>query len=171
MARGRAAGDRPRGGRTAEATGLLEIDTQVRFRHPLVRSAVYQDATLPDRRRAHGALAAATDPQVDPDRRAWHSAQAVLGTDEEAAAELERSAGRARARGGIAAAAAFLQRSTELTPEPAHRARRALEAAQAKHEAGSSEAALELLAVAEAGRLDSLSAPGSHCCAPRSCST
>jgi DNA-binding CsgD family transcriptional regulator len=135
---------------------LLEIDTRVRFRHPLVRSAVYQDATLPDRCRVHAALAAATDPQVDPDRRAWHSGHAVLGTDEEVAAALERSAGRARARGGIAAAAAFLQRSTELTPEPADRTRRALEAARAKHEAGSSEAALELLAVAEAGPLDSL---------------
>ena len=146
----------PEAAAPAEATGLLEIDTRVRFRHPLVRSAVYQDATLPDRCRVHGALAAATDPQVDPDRRAWHSAHAVLGTDEEVAAALERSAGRARARGGIAAAAAFLQRSTELTPEPADRTRRALEAAQAKHEAGSSEAALELLAVAEAGRLDAL---------------
>jgi DNA-binding NarL/FixJ family response regulator len=140
----------------AGAVGLLEIDTRVRFRHPLVRSAVYQDATLPDRCRVHGALAAATDPQVDPDRRAWHSAHAVLGTDEEVAAALERSAGRARARGGIAAAAAFLQRATELTPEPADRTRRALEAAQAKHEAGSSEAALELLAIADVGPLDSL---------------
>lgn len=140
----------------AEATGLLQIDTRVRFRHPLVRSAVYQAAPLPDRRRAHGALAAATDPQVDPDRRAWHRAHAVLGTDEEVAAELERSAGRARARGGLAAAGAFLQRSTELSPEPSDRTRRALEAAQAKHEAGASEAALELLAVAAVGPLDSL---------------
>ena len=146
----------PEAAAPAEATGLLEIDTRVRFRHPLVRSAVYQDATLPDRCRVHGALAAATDPQVDPDRRAWHSAHAVLGTDEEVAAALERSAGRARARGGIAAAAAFLQRSTELTPEPADRTRRALEAAQAKHEAGSSEAALDLLSMAAAGPLDSL---------------
>lgn len=140
----------------AEAAGLLEIDSRVRFRHPLVRSAVYQAATLPDRRRAHGALATATDPRVDPDRRAWHSAHAVLGTDEEVAAELERSAGRARARGGLAAAGAFLQRSTELTPEPSDRTRRALEAARAKHEAGASEAALELLAVAAAGPLDPL---------------
>ncbi|GAA1760395.1 ATP-binding protein [Agromyces humatus] len=140
----------------AEDTGLLEIDTRVRFRHPLVRSAVYQAATLPDRRRAHGALADATDPQVDPDRRAWHSAHAVVGTDEEVAAELERSAGRARSRGGIAAAGAFLQRSAELTPEPSDRTRRALEAAHAKQEAGASEAALELLAVAAAGPLDPL---------------
>lgn len=140
----------------AEASGLLEIDTRVRFRHPLVRSAVYQAAPLPDRRRAHGALAAATDSQVDPDRRAWHRAHAVPGTDEAVAAELERSAGRARARGGLAAAGAFLQRSTELSPEPSDRTRRALEAAQAKHEAGASEAALELLAVAAAGPLDAV---------------
>ena len=140
----------------AEAAGLVEIDSRVRFRHPLVRSAVYQAATPPDQRRAHGALAAVTNPQVDPDRRAWHRAQAVLGTDEEAAAELERSASRARARGGLAAGAAFLQHAAELTPKPAHRARRALKAAHAKHEAGASEAALELLAVAAAGPLDSL---------------
>lgn len=140
----------------AEAAGLLELDARVRFRHPLVRSAVYQAARPPDLRRAHGALAAATDPRVDPDRRAWHRAKAVLGTDEEAAAELERSAGRARARGGVAAGAAFLQHAAELTPEPSLRARRALEAAQAKHEAGASEAASELLAVAAAGPLDAL---------------
>ncbi len=140
----------------AEAAGLLEFDTRVRFRHPLVRSAVYRAATPPDQRRAHEALAAATDPQVDPDRRAWHRAQAVPGTDEEAAAELERSAGRARARGGLAAAAAFLQRAAELAPDPARRAGRALEAAHAKREAGASETALELLAVASVGPLDAL---------------
>lgn len=138
----------------AEAAGLVEIGIRVRFRHPLVRSAVYRAATPPDRRRAHGALAAATDPQVDPDRRAWHRAQAVSGTDEEVAAELERSADRARARGGSAAAGAFLQRAAELTPGPARRAGRALEAAHVKHQAGASEAALELLAVAAAGPLD-----------------
>ncbi|MBP2367432.1 ATP-binding protein [Pseudonocardia parietis] len=140
----------------AEAAGLLEFGTRVRFRHPLVRSAVYRAATPPDQRRAHGALAGVTDPQVDPDRRAWHRAQSVVGTDEEAAAELERSAGRARARGGVAAAAAFLQRAAELTPEPAVRAGRALEAAHAKHGAGASEAALELLTVAATGPLDDL---------------
>ncbi|WP_240670567.1 ATP-binding protein [Actinoplanes solisilvae] len=138
----------------AEAAGLLEIGTRVRFRHPLVRSAVYRAASPPDRRRAHGALAAAIDPLVDPDRQVWHLAQAVLGPDEEVAAGLERSAGRARARGGSAAAAAFLQQAAELTPEPADRARRALEAADAKQEAGAPEAALELLAVAAAGPLD-----------------
>jgi DNA-binding CsgD family transcriptional regulator len=138
----------------AEAAGLLEIGTRVRFRHPLVRSAVFGVAAPPDRRRAHHALAVATDPDVDPDRRAWHRAQAVLGTDEEVAAELEHSAGRARARGGSAAAGAFLQRAAELTPDPARRAGRALEAAQVKHQAGAPEAALELLTVAAAGPLD-----------------
>lgn len=140
----------------AEAAGLLAIDTRVRFRHPLVRSAVYQAASGPDRRRAHSALAEATDPDVDPDRRAWHRGQAVLGVDEEAAAGLERSAERARARGGLAAAGAFLKRATELTPEPATRAGRALAAAHDKHEAGVSEVALELLTVAETGPLDAL---------------
>jgi len=138
----------------AQAAGLLEIDTRVRFRHPLVRSAVYRAADPLDHRRAHGALAATTDPQVDPDRRAWHRAQAVLGTDESAAAELERSADRALARGGLAASGAFLQRASELSPEPAVRARRALDAAHTKHEAGAPGAALELLTMAAAGPLD-----------------
>lgn len=140
----------------AETAGLLEIDTRVRFRHPLVRSAVYRAATSPEHRRAHHALAAATDPQADPDRRAWHRAQSVLGTDEEAAAELERSADRALARGGFAAAAAFLRHATDLTPDPAHRARRALDAANAKHCAGAPEAALELLESVDAAQLDAL---------------
>lgn len=149
-------GVHPEAAAPAEAAGLLEVGARVRFRHPLVRSAVYQAATPPDRRRAHGVLAAATDPQSDPDRRAWHQAQAVKGTDEEAAAELERSAGRARARGGTAAAAAFLQRAVELTPEPAVRARRSLDAAQTMQEAGASESALELLTLAAAQPLDDL---------------
>ena len=140
----------------AEAAGLLEIDTRVRFCHPLARSAVYRATTPPDHRRAHGALAAATDPQTNPDRRAWHRAQAVLGTDEEAAAELERSADRARARGGQAAAAAFLQRAAALTPDHATRARRMLGAARAKHEAGASDSALDLLTTAPLEPLDSL---------------
>ncbi|HET7414601.1 MAG TPA: AAA family ATPase [Arthrobacter sp.] len=140
----------------AEDAGLLEIGARVRFHHPLVRSAVYQSARPSERRRAHHALAAATDLQLDPDRRAWHGARAALGTDEEAAAELERSAGRARARGGLAAGAAFLKQATELTPEPAVRASRALDAAHAKYEAGASEAALELLGVAATGPLDAL---------------
>ncbi|WBQ01944.1 ATP-binding protein [Kribbella sp. CA-293567] len=140
----------------AETAGLLQIGNRVRFRHPLVRSAVYRACTEPDRRRVHGALAAATDPQSDPDRRAWHRARAVLGTDEEVAAELERSADRARCRGGQAAAAAFMQQAAELTPDPAHRASRALSAAQAKHAAGASETALELLTTADSGPLDAL---------------
>ncbi|WP_367649978.1 AAA family ATPase [Nocardioides sp. zg-1230] len=140
----------------AEAAGLVTIDTRVRFRHPLVRSAVYRAAPPPDRRRAHRALAQVTDPRLDPDRRAWHSAQAALGVDEAVASQLEQSAGRARARGGLAAAAAFLEQAAELTPEPASRARRALDAALAKHDAGASEAARELLTVAAAGPLDAL---------------
>nr|WP_082929277.1 LuxR family transcriptional regulator [Mycobacterium sp. 852013-51886_SCH5428379] len=140
----------------AETAGLLEIDTRVRFRHPLVRSAVYRAAAAPQHRRAHAVLAAATDPQADPDRRAWHRAQSVLGTDEDAAADLERSADRALARGGFCAAAAFLRRATDLTPEPASRARRALNAANAEHCAGAPEAALALLDSVDAGRLDEL---------------
>ncbi len=140
----------------AEAAGLVEIDTRVRFRHPLVRLAVYTAATPPDQRRAHRVLAADTDPGIDPDRRAWHRAQAVPSADEDAAAELEHTAGRARARGGLAAAAAFLEQAAMLTPEPGRRATRALHAAYAKHEAGAPEAAMTLLAVAEAGPLDAL---------------
>lgn len=89
----------PESAAPAEDAGLIEIDARVRFRHPLVRSAVYRAADPTNRRRAHGALASCIDPTLDPDRKAWHRAQAVLGADEEVAAELERSAGRARARG------------------------------------------------------------------------
>src|SRR5690606_34149548 len=141
---------------SAVTAGLVEVDTRVRFRHPLVRSAVYATAPPPDQRRAHGALAAVTDPQLDPDRRAWHRAQAVLGTDEEAAAALEHTAGRARARGGLAAAAAFMEQAAMLTPEPARRATRALEAAHVKHAAGASVTALELLGDALLGVQDEL---------------
>ena len=140
----------------AAAAGLVEFGGRVRFRHPLVRSAVYRAASPEARHRVHRALAEATDPDLDPDRRAWHRAHATPALDEDVAAELERSAGRAQARGGLAAAAAFLERAAELTPEPARRARRALAAAQSKHQAGAPDAALDLLAMAEAGPLDEL---------------
>jgi DNA-binding CsgD family transcriptional regulator len=141
---------------TVEAEGLLELGARVVFRHPLVRSAVYRAAGRNERRAVHRALAEATDPEVDPDRRAWHRAQAASMPDEDVAAELERSAGRAQARGGVAAVAAFLERAAALTPEPTHRAQRLLAAAGAKRDAGDLEAALGQLADVEAGVLDQL---------------
>jgi DNA-binding CsgD family transcriptional regulator len=143
-------------GRPAEEAGLIELGIRVRFRHPLMRSAAYRAADFRDRQEVHRALAEATDPETDPDRRAWHGAQAASGPDEAVAGELERSADRAQARGGAAAAAAFLARAAELTPDPAGRGRRAVAAAQAKFDAGASDAALELLATAELAPLDEL---------------
>jgi DNA-binding CsgD family transcriptional regulator len=140
----------------AVEAGLVEFDGRVRFRHPLARSAAYRSASRAERQQLHAALAAVTDSQIDPDRRAWHLAQAVPDKDEEVAAELERSAGRAQARGGVAAAAAFLERAALLTGDPARRAGRALAAAQAKVQAGASGAARDLLAMAEAGPLSDL---------------
>jgi DNA-binding CsgD family transcriptional regulator len=140
----------------AVMAGLLEVGARVRFRHPLVRSAVYRAASPANRRRAHGALAESTDPDVDPDRRAWHRAEATQGLDEEVATELERSAARARGRGGLAAAAAFLERSVRLTVDPSRRTQRALAAAHLKHLAGAPDAALRLLSIAQAGPLDEL---------------
>src|SRR5436190_1138953 len=140
----------------AEDAQLVEVGARVRFRHTLVRSAVYRAAVPSERRTAHRALAEATDPDTDPDRLAWHRAHAAMGVDEEVATELERSADRARARGGAAAAAAFLAHAAELTPDAAERGRRALAAAQAKFDAAASDAALELLAIAELAPLDEL---------------
>jgi DNA-binding CsgD family transcriptional regulator len=140
----------------AEAVGLIELAEQVRFSHPLVRSAIYRAAPLADRQTVHRALAEAIDEQTDPDRRAWHRAQAALGADEDLAAELECSAERAQARGGLAAAAAFLERAAALTPDRGRRARRALAAAQAKYLAGSPQAALTLLESAASAPLDPL---------------
>jgi DNA-binding CsgD family transcriptional regulator len=135
---------------------LVDFGAQVRFAHPLIRSAVKAAAAPEERQRVHRALAEATDANVDPDRRAWHLAHASAGLDEDVAAELERSAGRARARGGLAAGAAFYERAVELTPDPRRRAQRALLAAKGKHQAGANETALRLLAVAQTGPSDEL---------------
>jgi DNA-binding CsgD family transcriptional regulator len=133
----------------AEAAGLIDVGTTVRFHHPLVRSAAYRAALAPDRQSAHRALADASDPGTDPDRMAWHRATAASGVEESVAAELESSAGRAQARGGVAAAAAFLARAVELTPDPAQRGVRALAAARAKYQAGDFDGSVELLDAAQ----------------------
>jgi DNA-binding CsgD family transcriptional regulator len=139
-----------------ESEGLLTIEGAVTFRHPLVRSAVYGAAEPSERREVHGALSEATDPQIDPDRRAWHRAQAAFGPDEQVAVELERSAERAQARGGLAAAAAFLERASALTPTPERRAQRTLAAAQMKFLAGALDDAFVLLSSADVGALGAL---------------
>jgi DNA-binding CsgD family transcriptional regulator len=136
--------------------GLLKIGARVEFAHPLVRSASYRSAAADDRHRIHGALAEATDAETDPDRRAWHRARATPGPDEEVAAELERSASRAQSRAGLAAAAAFLTRAAELTPDPTQRVHRALNAAFANVQAGAFDRARTLLNVAREGQLDEL---------------
>ena len=138
----------------AEEDALIELGIRVRFRHPLIRSAAYRAAPFGDRQEVHRALAEATDPETDPDRRAWHRAQATSEPDDAVADELERSADRARRRGGVAAAAAFFERAAELTPDPARRGARTLAAAQAKLEAGSRDAVEALLASAELTPLD-----------------
>jgi DNA-binding CsgD family transcriptional regulator len=135
---------------------LIEFGAQVRFRHPLVRSTAYRSASGEERRVVHEALAAVTDPKLDPDRRAWHRAYAAVGPDEEVADDLERSAARAQARGGLAAAAAFLERSAKLTPELHRRVNRLLAAAKAKRDAGALEDALSLLIAVEGAPLDAL---------------
>ena len=135
---------------------LLELGARVRFPHPLVRSAVYRASDLSDRCDVHRALADSTDPVVDPDRCAWHRAHATTTPDETVAAEMQRSADRARGRGGLAAAAAFLQRAAELTPDPALRVERSLAAAQVKLDVADAASASVLLAVAELGPLNEL---------------
>ncbi len=140
----------------AEIDGLLALGERVTFRHPLVRSALYGSATAQELRAVHLALARVTDPELDPDRRAWHLAAAASGPDEAVALELERSALRAQSRGGFAAAAAFLQRAVALTADPGPRSDRALAAAQAGLQAGAFDTAQGLLATAEAGQLDEL---------------
>jgi DNA-binding CsgD family transcriptional regulator len=146
----------PAAAEAAEASGLLEIGLRARFRHPLVRSAVYERGSLHDRRAVHQALAGATDRGTDPDRRAWHLAAATEGPAEHVALELEQSAGQARARGGYAAAAAFLARAVALSKDPGKRTERAIAGAQASLQGGAFEVALELLAIAESGPLDDL---------------
>jgi DNA-binding CsgD family transcriptional regulator len=140
----------------AEDAGLIELGPRVRFRHPLFRSAAYAAATLSERRRAHGALAEAADPERDPDRRAWHRAHAAEGADEAVASELEQSASRAQGRGGVAAAAAFLERAADLSPEATRRGQRALAAARLKLQAGANDEAERLLMVAEGSPLEDL---------------
>jgi len=150
------AGIDPGAAAPAEDAGLVQVGARVRFFHPLVRSAVFRAASAQERRAAHGVLAAATDAAADPGRRAWHRAQAAPGPDEQVADELEASAERARARGGVAAAAAFLERAAALTLDPQRRSARALAAAQAWHQAGGHDRAVELVQVAEAGPLGEL---------------
>jgi DNA-binding CsgD family transcriptional regulator len=148
----------PEAGEAAGIQRLVSWQPRVRFRHPLVRSAAYYAAPAGARRRAHAALAAVTDPDADPDRRAWHLAEAAPEPDEDVAAELERSASRARARGGLAAAAALLERAAALTPDPVRGSERVLAAAQANLQAGAFGKACELLATAEAGPLEEFQA-------------
>ena len=151
-------GIRPEAATPAVDADLVEIRTQVRFRHSLVRSAAYGSASPAERYALHAALAEATDPEIDPDRRAWHRAQAAPGPDERVAEELEHSAARAQGRGGMAAAAAFLESAATLTPDRVDRVRRLLAAARAKHDAGALDAALQLLSAAETGPVSALQA-------------
>jgi DNA-binding CsgD family transcriptional regulator len=138
----------------AEEAGLFEIRERCSFRHPLVRSAVYGAATPSERRVVHGALAEASDPERDPDRRAWHGAQATSTPDEKVAAELERTAARAKARGGLAAAGTFLERAAMLTPDEGRRLERFLVAAELMYEAGALDSVEGLVRAIDAARLD-----------------
>jgi DNA-binding CsgD family transcriptional regulator len=147
----------------AEEAGLFEIRERCSFRHPLVRSAVYGAATPGERRSAHGALAEATDASLDPDRRAWHRAQATPAPDEEVAAALERTAARAKARGGLAAAGTFLERAAMLTPDADRRVERCLVAAEVMFEAGARDSVEDLLRAINAGQLDELQRARAEC--------
>jgi DNA-binding CsgD family transcriptional regulator len=144
----------PEAAAPAEAADLLHIGERVIFRHPAVRSAIYRSAEPSERRRVHRALATATDPRVDPDRRAWHRAHGTVGHDAEVADELARSAERAQARGGMAASAAFLARAAVLTPDPGLRAGRALASAHLNVMVGSTDEAFALLSTAATAPLD-----------------
>ncbi|MEV5967048.1 AAA family ATPase [Kribbella sp. NPDC051952] len=137
-------------------SGLITFGQHVRFRHPLVRSAAYRMASLHERQAVHQALADVTDPELSPDRRAWHRAQATARPDEDVATELENSALRAQSRGGLIAAAEFLERAAQLTPDPARRAERTLAAAAAKRGSGALDEALRLLNAAAAGPPDTV---------------
>ena len=146
----------------AEAEGMLVIDQHVTFRHPLLRSAVYRSAAAEDRRAVHLALAEVTDRDADPDRRAWQMALAAAGPDEEVAVELERSASRAQARGGLTASAAFLERAAALSSDPAGRAARLLAAARSTRNAGALGAAGRLLSAVQTEALDELGQTGAE---------
>lgn len=153
----------------AEASGLMTLGAWVRFRHPLVRSAAYRAVGFEERRRVHGALAESIDATLFPERRVWHIASSTTGPDESVAAELEGSAGRAHARGGVAAAAAFLDRATQLTPDPVRRGERALAAARAKYQAGAFDTARELVDAAELSPWTRSEPDARPCCEGRSC--
>ncbi|WP_406636619.1 AAA family ATPase [Amycolatopsis sp. WGS_07] len=146
--------DVPAASAAAEASGLIVFDTRARFCHPLARSAAYRAAEPHQRQTAHRALADATDPATAGDRRAWHRAQATAGPDEEVAAELELSASRAEARGGVAAAAAFLERAAALSLDPGKQVERTLAAARATLAAGRTETAADLVTSIDTSTLE-----------------
>jgi hypothetical protein len=153
---GRALGIGRQAAAEAASQQLLEIGARVQFRHPLIRSAAYAAGSPQDRRAAHRALAEATEARADPDRRVWHLAAAADGPDEDVATQLERAAHRVQARAGLAAAAAFMQRSAALTAAPG-RARSALWRLPTAHlHAGAFDTALGLVAEAEAAAGDDL---------------